>query len=270
MGTEGTLGMILLLITGLTTYKGLKDQSYFSRFAFNVDGILVNQERNRLFTSGLLHADWIHFGFNMIALLSFSGLLEHEMHVIPFLLTYVGALLGGNLLALYIHRNHGDYTAVGASGAVSGVVFATIILFPNGHISFLLLPIEIKSWLFALLFVLISIFGIKSQQGRIGHEAHLGGALTGILFAILFQPTRALDNWWVIALLIIPILFFLAMIVRNPAILLIDGYWGFDKAFLGNKEEPTLDYLLDKIRRKGIESLTKRERDLLKKYRDQL
>ncbi len=285
MDHHSTIGTLLLIFTGLTTYKGFMDRAYFEKYVFHVDKILIRKEYGRLLSSGFLHANWLHFGFNMIALIGFSLSIEMMFGWWKYLLIYFASLIGGNLLALYIHRNHGDYRAVGASGAISGIVMASIVLFPEGKIGFIILPVELSSWVFALLFVVISIFGIKSQSDNIGHEAHLGGAIVGVLMTILLQPSIAVDNWWIVALILVPTTAFLLMIVRNPAVLMIHHYWG--EAFrrkppakkrkttkstktkkANTNKEITLDHLLDKIRRSGMDSLSAKERAWLDRYKD--
>jgi len=279
---ESIVGTIILIITGLFTYKGFRDIEFFERYKFEVDGILVHRDWDRLLSSGFLHANWIHFGFNMIALLSFSWSLELLFGYGKFALLYFISLLGGSLLALFIHRNHGDYSAIGASGAVSGVVFASVVLFPEGSIGFVILPFEMPSWVFGLLFLLISIFGIKSQTGNIGHEAHLGGAITGVLATLVIEPSVIWDNWWIILAILVPTTAFLVLIVRNPSVLMIDNYWGetvntfseqtgFSKRQKSRAEkEAELDNLLEKIRTKGINSLSKKERQRLDELRKEL
>ena len=279
---ESVIGTIILIITGLFTYKGFRDSAYFERYKFEVDGILVHREWDRLLSSGFLHANWLHFGFNMIALLSFSWSLELLFGYGKFALLYFISLLGGSLLALFIHRNHGDYSAIGASGAVSGVVFASVVLFPEGAIGFVILPFEMPSWVFGLLFLLISIFGIKSQTGNIGHEAHLGGAITGVLATLVIEPSVIWQNWWIILAILVPTTAFLVLIVRNPSVLMIDNYWGetvntfSEQTGLSKREksraekEAELDDLLEKIRTKGIKSLSKKERQRLDELRKEL
>jgi membrane associated rhomboid family serine protease len=269
MEYQSTIGTLILIFTGLTTYKGLMDDYYQEKYLFYVDGILMRKEYYRLWTSGFLHSGWLHFGFNMLALIGFSFSLEMEMGWWKFILIYASSLLGGSLLSLYIHRLHGDYRALGASGAISGIVLSSIILYPEGQISLVLLPLEMPSWLFAIFFVLISIFGIKSQEGLIGHDAHLGGALTGVLVTLLLKPSAIITQWWIILLVVLPTLAFLILIVRKPEVMMINNYWWVERSSLRSplrkQEEPeeTLDYLLDKIRKKGLDSLTKKERDRL-------
>ncbi len=259
----------------------MRDKQFFERYLFEVDGILIDGEYRRLISSGFLHSGWLHFGFNMIALLSFSMALEIMFGFWKFVGLYFFSLIGGNFLALYIHRNHGDYRAVGASGAISGVIFSSIILFPESSISFVILPISIKSWIFGLLFILISVFGIKSQRDNIGHEAHLGGALAGVLGTIAIEPTVLLYNSWIILALTLPTTAFLILIARNPAVLMIDNYWGETLQKIRNadfsmgREEPVmdkeeeLDRLLDKIRHEGFDSLSRKERSRLDELRDE-
>jgi len=266
---ESTVATVLLILTGLITFQGLRRSEYQGRYAFDIDGILLGKEYDRMFSSGFLHADWIHFAFNMIALLSFATTLESVLGVPKLILLYFGSLLGGSLLSLYVHRNHSDYRAVGASGAVSGIVFASIILFPDQGISFIGIPIEFPRWLIASLFIVVSIWGIKTGGGNIGHDAHLGGAFAGILLAMALAPDLAFKNTWIIALTLVPIGLFIFLIIRDPAILMIENYWGDSAGKIVQMKNPraskvpSIDDILDKINKKGIDSLTKKEKKLL-------
>ncbi len=287
MDSSGAVGTLIMIVTGLTTFKGLKDYAYFEAYKFNIDKILINKEYKRLITSGFLHGSWLHYGFNMIALLSFSFSLELTFGYVKFLLIYFGSKIGGSLLALFVHRNHGDYSAIGASGAISGVIMSSIILFPDHNIGFVILPFEIKSWIFALLFIVISIFGIKAQRDNIGHEAHLGGALTGILISLILRPSILEQNPWIVLLTAGPIIAFLILIIRNPAVLMAEKYWGEtlsrrnfrfrekanpqDLKFKNKSErEASLNQLLDKIKKEGIDSLSKKERELLDQLKNDI
>lgn len=297
MADSGVIGTLLLLFTGLTTYKGFRDSKFFEDYLFEVDAILIGREWKRLISSGFLHSSWIHFGFNMIALMSFSWSLELIFGFGKFLFIYFASMLGGSLLALFIHRNHGNYRAIGASGAISGVIFSSILLFPEQGVKLIFIPIEFKGWVLGLIFILVSIFGIKSQRGNIGHEAHLGGALTGAIITLFMMPFEAI-TWWVVALLLIPTISFLLLIVQNPAVLMVQGYWGeqFEKWKRGFKfgdnppgqgsrnfkmpgsppkpskrdKQEELDRLLDKIRTSGFKSLTQKEKKRLGELRDEL
>lgn len=264
--------LLLILTNGIITYKGLKDSLFFHNFLFNVDQLLVAKDYKRLVTSGFLHADWTHFAFNMITLYLFSQSLEAEIGIPSFLLLYFTSLIGGNLFALYIHRNHPDYSAIGASGAVSGLVFASIGLFPGMEIGFILLPVYIPAWLYGIAYVFYSIYGIKAQRDAIGHEAHLGGGIVGLLVAIILNPDILITNYFPIILILVPSLTFLYLVIRRPHLLIIpnpfsksknaftvDDQYNFNKA----SKQTELDELLDKISKKGYDKLSQKEKDKL-------
>lgn len=279
MGTTSVVGTIIAIFTGFVTYKAFRDYSFKEKHLFDVDRILMDKEYSRLVSSGFLHASWLHFAFNMMALLSFSFSLELLFGASKFLILYFGSLIGGSLLALWIHRNHGDYRALGASGAVSGIIFSSIVLNPNSEIGFLFLPFHIKSWLFGVIFMLVSIWGIKSQRDNIGHEAHLGGAIIGVLLTLFYIPLSKVD-WWVVAGILVPAAVFLILIASNPAVLMIPKYWGENVDVLRHwtpkppekklNHEDELDALLDKINQYGINSLSKKERERLDELTKQL
>ncbi len=272
MAEESIIGSVLGFFIFIFSYKGFKDPQFYEQYIFDVDKILIDGEYKRMLTSGFLHGSWWHLIFNVIALLSFSGEIEYEFGPLRYLLIYFGSLIGGSLLALYIHRNHGDYRAIGASGAISGLILSFVVLAPNSSISFIFLPIEIKSWVFALLFVLVSILGIKYQRDNIGHEAHLGGAIIGVLITIGLKLSVIKEHPWVVAGILGPSILFLLLIIRHPEILMIDHYWGetVDRIRLGIKQKPErmsreeeLDMLLEKVRKKGLNSLSGKERKRL-------
>ncbi|PYI89212.1 MAG: hypothetical protein DME26_01700 [Verrucomicrobia bacterium] len=104
-----------------------------------------------------------------------------------FLTVYFASVIGGSLLSLYLHRNH-EYYALGASGGVCGIVFASIFLFPGGDVFMMFIPVGIPSWLYAILFLLGEFVGVRTQRTNIGHDAHLGGAIIGLLTTTAYYP----------------------------------------------------------------------------------
>jgi membrane associated rhomboid family serine protease len=120
----------------LLPLKGFTNQLFFDAYKFEVDKILINKDYKRLITAGFLHSGWSHLILNMLTLLLFSESIERYLGESLFLIIYLASLVGSCLFALFIHRNHGDYSAVGASGAVSGIVFASIALFPGMGVGF--------------------------------------------------------------------------------------------------------------------------------------
>ena len=268
----GILTLIIIIINGLVTYKGLKDYTYLNKYSFKTDRILVDKDYKRLFTSGFLHVDWMHFIFNMMTLYFFSEGLESYIGIPAFFALYFSSLLGGNLLALYIHRNHYDYSAIGASGAVCGLVFASIGLFPGMIIGFILLPISIPAWIFGIGYILYTIYGIKAQRDNIGREAHLDGGIVGLLVACALKPGILNTNYPTILLILIPSLTFLILIIKMPHLLIIQNpfsksktaYTFEDKYNTAKATKQTeLDKLLDKINEKGYDKLSKKVRERL-------
>ena len=264
--------LIIIGINVWISYKGFNDTSFFQRNLFQVDKILAHKEYKRLWMSGFLHVNWMHLIFNMITFYSFGRYLEYELGPIQMLVIYFASLIGGDLLALLVHKNHGRYSAVGASGAVSGIIFAALALFQGIHLEF---PFPMPGWLYGILFVVYSIYGIRSRVGNIGHEAHLGGALMGLLTAVLMDPTALQVNLTVILLLAIPSIAFIILLVLRPNILILDnpfgnrrGYETKDDQYHARKlaEQQEIDRILDKVKKNGLHSLTPEEKENLKRF----
>jgi membrane associated rhomboid family serine protease len=263
----------LLIVTNLVfSYYGFVNSKFFDGYAFHVDSILRRRDYLRMLSAGFLHVGWAHLIFNMLTLHFFGEGLELYVGARYFSIVYLMSLLGGNLLALYFHRTDGDYTAVGASGAVTGVLFASIALFPGMNIGLLGLGGGIPSWFFGLAYILYTIYSIRKRHDNVGHEAHLGGALIGILAAILYEPRCIIDNAVPLLAITIPTLGFLYLVLRKPAVLLSDDEhrqqkynYTIDDRFNIEKvdKQQEIDRILEKIHKKGINSLTKEERETL-------
>lgn len=178
----------LVVINVLVSLRGFSDRLFFEKYLFQIGSILNSREYIRMVSSGFLHGGWAHLAFNMFALYSFGGLVENQLGIIPYLILYFIALTAGNLTSLFLHREQLFYRAVGASGAVSGVVFSSIILYPQGSVYVFLIPFAIPSWLFGIVYLFISIYGMRQQSDNIGHEAHFGGSLAGIIMTLWFVP----------------------------------------------------------------------------------
>jgi membrane associated rhomboid family serine protease len=160
-----------------------------------VEKILVEKDYKRIVTAGFLHLSWMHLLFNMLTLYFFMGIIENTLREVRFIIIYFSGLVGGHLFALYIHRNHPDYRSAGASGAICGIMFAAIALFPGFSIGLFILPFSLPGWLYGLAFILFSIHGIKTKAGNTGNEAHLGGALSGMTVALIMEPAAISQNY---------------------------------------------------------------------------
>jgi membrane associated rhomboid family serine protease len=216
----GIVTLSIIVINGLFSYKGFNDAPFFEKYLFQVNKILHGKEYIRLITSGFLHTDWAHLLFNMFSFYSFGDNLEGYLGPVKFLVIYFASLLGGDILALILHQKQGSYRAVGASGAVCGVIFAAIALFPGIEIGFIFIPVPIPGWIFGIGYALYTIYGIKSNLGNIGHEAHLGGAIIGLATAVALKPDVLEVNLVPILLIAAPSVLFILILIIKPSILL--------------------------------------------------
>ncbi|RYF79989.1 MAG: rhomboid family intramembrane serine protease, partial [Chitinophagaceae bacterium] len=223
---------------------------------------------------GFLHSSWMHLIFNMLALYIFGSMLEPYIGGIKILVIYFAALVGGGLVEIMIHKNHSDHSSVGASGAVNGLVFAAIALFPGMGLGIFFIPVSIPAWAYGLAYVIFSIYGIKARWGNSGHAAHLGGALIGMLVALVMYPEMLSTNYLPILVITLPTLAFFYIIITNPNFLLttsfkkekpvrsIDHEYNYRKA----QEQADIDAILEKIHRRGMKSLTRQEKEALEHY----
>lgn len=271
---QSLVTLLLVVVTVIFSYKGFRNERLMQAYQFDVERILVHKEYVRLVSSGFLHTSWWHLIFNMIALFAFGSMLEPMMGVFPFLFIYFLSLVAGNGFALWVHRHHADYTSAGASGAVNGIVYAAIALFPYMGIGLFLLPVSIPAWAFGLAYMLFTIYGIKARWGNSGHAAHLGGAITGMMIAIGFYPEVLSVNYLPILVIALPTLAFIFLVIYKPEVLIMDSfgkkrrYHSIDHEYNHRRvqQQTGLDTLLEKIHKKGMNSLTKKEKETLKHF----
>lgn len=271
-----SLSLIIIIINFIVSWKGFNDPAFYSRYAFNVERILIHREYYRIITSGFLHVNWPHLIFNMLSLYIFSGSVEFFFGPLQFLLIYFISMTGGDLLALFIHRLDASYSSVGASGAVCGIIFASIAVFPGMGIGFFFIPFSIPAWVYGLAYVLYSIYGIHSKKDNVGHESHLGGALIGMLLAIAMYPAALSQNYLTILVIAVPVLVFMYIIITRPHVLLVDNnffktqkkYYSIDHRYNAEKvsKQQEIDRILEKISKKGMKSLTLKEKEMLEQH----
>ena len=196
--------IIIIAVTVLISYKGFNDISFFRKFEFHI-GSIHQGEQIRMISSGFLHVDMGHLFFNMITLWFFAPLVLSYLGNWTFVLIYMGSLIFGNLLTYVFNKNNYTYRAVGASGAVTGVLYSAILLQPDMMLG-LFFVIPIPAYLFGILYLLYSIYGMKSQNDNIGHSAHFGGAVGGYIITLIEQPQLLVDHTMMVVLLTIPII----------------------------------------------------------------
>jgi membrane associated rhomboid family serine protease len=204
MGNLDIITIVIIAANIIISYKGFNDFTFFEKYKFNV-GAVKRGEQIRMFSSGFLHVDMQHLLFNMISLYFFAGIAIFYLGVVGFLTVYIGSLLVGNFLSYYFHKNEYHYSAVGASGAVSGIIYAAILLRPDMSLYMFFIPIPIPAYIFGIGYLLYSIYGMKKRIGNIGHDAHFGGAVGGYLITLILSPSLFQTNLLFVGLLAIPI-----------------------------------------------------------------
>ncbi len=140
-------------------------------------------------TSGFVHADVPHLAFNMITFYFFAPTLEAYLLGTPaFVTLYLAALLASHGCTWALHRNEPGYASLGASGAISAVLFAFIVYLPTKPLVIFPVPVPVPAFMFAVVYVAYSWWAGRRQLGGINHDAHLCGALTGLLFVAFYEP----------------------------------------------------------------------------------
>jgi len=204
----GNLDLVIVIIIGINvvvSLVGFNDFSFFEKFKFHIGGIRRG-EQIRMLSSGFLHVDTMHLFFNMFTLYFFAPVVLSFVGNIKFLVLYFGSLIVGNLFSLFFHKDEYHYSAVGASGAVSGIIYAGILFRPDMSLYLMFIPIPIPAYIFGIGYLLYSIFGMKKSIGNIGHDAHFGGAVGGYVITLILAPWLFQQNLLMIILLAVPII----------------------------------------------------------------
>lgn len=206
---DNLIPILLILATCAFTYWGFTNQFVFQRYQFHVGAILRDRQYRRIISSGFLHADWTHLLFNMLTLYFFYRPIVAVYSVWGFLTLYFAAMAAGGLFSLWLYRNRPSYAAIGASGAVSGIIFAAIAINPLSSIYLFFIPIPIPAWLFATLYFAYSVWMMLNPKrwDNHGHAAHLGGAILGMLFALIITPEFILANALFVGIMSLPLLY---------------------------------------------------------------
>ncbi|MDF0717386.1 rhomboid family intramembrane serine protease [Muricauda sp. 334s03] len=189
----------------LVSLRGFSNMAFFDRYKFSINAIQAGQ-RERMVTSGFLHVDISHLFLNMFTLYFFAPVVIGWFGSIKFLIIYFVSLVAGSLLALVFHKDEPFYSAVGASGAVMGVLYAAILLNPDMQLGIMFIPIPLPAYVLGIAYLLYSIWGMKSRMGNIGHTAHFGGAIGGYATTLLFRPELFVTDTLIVVLLAIPII----------------------------------------------------------------
>lgn len=187
-GATNPAAWIIFIVTLGVSILALRNARVLDRLMLKPFVMFRQRQYERLFTAGLVHADVAHLAFNMFSYYFFAFVLERAMGTASFVLLYLVALLVSSLGSSFKHRNDPEYASLGASGAICAVLFAYVIYFPHESLLILPIPVPIPAPLFALGYMAYSLWAARRSRkagDRINHDAHVDGALTGIVFVAL-------------------------------------------------------------------------------------
>ncbi|WP_265429817.1 rhomboid family intramembrane serine protease [Chryseobacterium sp. YIM B08800] len=201
--------ILVIAITAIISFIAFNNKEIFEKYKFNVGAIQHRKEYIRILSAGFLHADIMHLLFNMMTLYFFGPVILEGFGNIGFLIIYFGSILLGNIFSLFIYQKQPWYSAIGASGGVSGILFAAIAMMPNIGIYFFFIPIPIPGFIFGLLYFSYSVYMMLNpkQWDNLGHAAHLGGAFFGLVYAVIIQPQSAIENSLFIGIMSLPLIY---------------------------------------------------------------
>lgn len=210
-----TILLIIIVITCITSYMGFQQPELFQKYKFEVFAIKQRKEYIRLISSGFLHGDWMHLFFNMLTLYFFAPIAIYGFGITGFLIIYLASILFGNLFCLYVYKNVPFYSAIGASGGVSGVLFAAVALAPK-EIEVNFLP----GYLFGALYFAYSVYMMLNPRSNdnVGHAAHLGGAFFGLVYSVAIFPHYAQQNAIYLFIMSLPLIYLAYQIFVNKKV----------------------------------------------------
>lgn len=184
--------IIIVIITCIVSFVAFSNQRVIDELIFNPPAIYHRKEWYRFFTCGLIHADMMHLAFNMFSFYVFGRIVENDFidifgdkGAILYALMYIAALPACLIPTYTQHKENYSYRSLGASGAVSAIIFAGIFLQPTLGVSLIFIPIPIPGFIFGPLYLIITAYLSKRGGSNINHSAHFWGALFGIAFLIV-------------------------------------------------------------------------------------
>jgi membrane associated rhomboid family serine protease len=185
--------LVILIVTMIVSVIGLGSPRVVERSVLRPYLVARGSGYAGLLTSGLVHASVGHLLFNLITFYSFAFSLERVIGSVRFVALYLSALLISGIGTCFKHRTEPAYASLGASGAILGVLFASIVYFPRQSLFILPLPVPIPAPLFAVGYLAFSWYSARTSRGQINHDAHIFGALTGLGFVLLTDPTTFMN-----------------------------------------------------------------------------
>lgn len=196
MSLQISVALIIFVVTIATSLIGLFGApKLIDRSLFRPYWYLRRRQYDTVVLSGFVHADLMHLIFNMMTFYFFGFALERALGPTHFLLLYFGGLLVSHAGTYIKQKRNPEYACLGASGAISAVLFAAIVFFPEQSLYIIPIPVPIPAPLFGIGYLAYTWYAARNPQGRINHDAHLGGAITGLVYVALLAPGAYLNLW---------------------------------------------------------------------------
>ncbi|MGB0931214.1 MAG: rhomboid family intramembrane serine protease [Chitinophagales bacterium] len=196
------LTLFIIAVTGIVSYLAFNDPLLKQKLLFYPYDIEKNKNYFRFISSGFVHADWMHLLFNMWALFLFGEMVEkqfqhlfQEMGLTLYLLLYFGGMVAASSFSYLQHKDNPVYRALGASGAVSAVLFVAIVFDPWMTLIIFPIPLPMPAIFLGIAYLAYSYWAAKKGKDNIGHDAHFYGALFGVLFIFVFRYQTAIEFW---------------------------------------------------------------------------
>mgnify|MGYP003955468071 CR=1 FL=1 len=191
---EISITLLIIIITVLISILAFNDNDLKYKLTFSPYSYIHHKKWWLVFTHGFIHADYLHLAFNMYVLYMFGNNIEaffmgtSSIGFIFYLSLYLGGMVFATLPSIYKHKDNPNYLSLGASGAVSAIVFTFIVFQPLAQLGLIILPgISIPGFIFGILYLVAENYMVKKGGSNIAHDAHIAGAIFGLLFLALYD-----------------------------------------------------------------------------------
>lgn len=185
---ETPVASIIFIFTLVTSIYAFNDHSIYGKFMLHPYSVYRKNKMFTVITSGMIHADWMHLIFNMMTFFYFAFQLEALIGHWQFAVIYLLSMVLGDIPSILKHKDDFWYNSLGASGAISGVLFSYILFFPLSKLYLFFIPIGIPAVLFGFLYLIYCAYASRQSRDNINHDAHFFGALTGVIITIIIIP----------------------------------------------------------------------------------
>ena len=193
--SQSPIATVVFALTILLSFYGFKRQDFLNKMLFVPYQVFHQKKWFQLVTSGFVHNDFFHLLFNMLTFYFFAFNLEIAIGSQNFLLIYFGSLVLSHLLTLFKNKNNYNYRSLGASGAISGVIFGSILIFPTAKMIIMPIPFPLPSVIFGVLYLIWCRFANSRANDNINHDAHFSGALAGIILMFILEFRIVIFTW---------------------------------------------------------------------------